>query len=79
MSSVQEVCSQQYDQIPAWKFWRRHEREFWFGGILAAYAEFTGSEHANTKAEAIFDKYYPESKRWVEKALKEGKSGDDSE
>lgn len=57
MSSVAQICSEKMDAIPRWQFWRKWEREFWFGGILAEYAAITGNRQLNDKAEAIFDKY----------------------
>ena len=57
MSSLATICADKMDAIPRWQFWRRWEREFWFGGILAEYAKYTGNKEMCAKAETIFDKY----------------------
>jgi len=63
MANLASICSDKMDAIPKWQFWRRWEREFWLGGILAEYAKITDSKAVNDIAEAIFDKYEGRIKR----------------
>lgn len=56
MSNLATKAAEKMNAIPKWQFWRKWEREFWLGAILADYAR-TGSEAANKAANRLFDKH----------------------
>lgn len=57
MSSLASICSEKYDAIPKWQFWRRWEREFWLWGIIAEYLVYNPNKELSDKAIAIANKY----------------------
>ena len=59
MSNLATIAADKMDAIPGWQFWRKWEREFWLGAILADYAiQPSGlKQAANSRANKLFDKH----------------------